>query len=926
MKSLLLTTSFLFLYSLLPAQTGINLLWQKELTNTAGPKTLELNAVQALDNGTVVAGYSSTQVGIIMYIARYQTNGTLAWDTTLATPNNSSFLHLALDNQGNIYAVGSEIIGGFNERQIHLIKFNANGQVQWHQTYRGPSNQYASPGRLRQVGNYLYLAGSEKSSQNYEVTWLAQYDLNGNLQWDQTFDPGSEAGFADFAVDNAGKVTAVGYADYGYSFLAVQYASNGTLNWQYPDTLTSDVEAYLVGVAADDNGNLYAVGTLETGPFSEQDIVTLKLNQDGEFLWQKQFNNGDANSGAEIRLGTNGTIYTFGNKEDNFDEFALIIAYDSSGAKLWEVDYEIDFYTTVVAAELAANGDIYLGVQDFDSLGFVRYSSTGALQTTKTYGANQAQYLTDISLSADHLYATGVEGEQATTTLFSLQSNTLAEEFLAQPRGEALSDAQPGTLITDGNHLWLSTFSDDGDTGRFAITKLDPGGQVLWERSKSYSAAIPSFSYLQHDGAGNVAGLFQNSKNVSAGYSGLLSYDANGTERFTVLLDSAVVYDAGGLALDNAGNSYITGINTGTKQMFISRYDATGTLQWTRFYQSPSSSFPYSKPYEMKYTAGGKLVIAAIHKGANNDNDLHIFQYTTDGTLEWHKDVANQSGNLTDFAGMEIATNGDISIFGSSGIGNYVAARFDSTGTLLWDEKGSTGSLGAPRRMAVDTQGRTYLCFSTNSHVYVRLLNTSGGLITDAQLSLPSTGSFYFPWRCAIVNDQLAILGEHLTPAGGVPFQMLLDNQLSLVYGYIDSLQRAKIQAMAVDPTGDLYGAYTTGDLSLSEGYRGALVRKYTIGTVGLEGDFLPGTQSMRIYPNPAREEIWVGLDVTQPGQYRFSLYDLQGRRVARLGESTLTPGLQEIRFSLPAQLNEGVYLLGVASEQGRTFRRLMVR
>lgn len=907
------------------AQTGINLLWQTELTNTAGIQTLELNAVQALGNGTLVAGYSSTEVGLIMYIAQYQTNGTLAWDTTLATLNNSSLQDLAVDNQGNIYAVGTEILGGFNERQVHLLKFSSNGQALWHKTYRGPGNQYASPQRLRQAGNSLYLCGKEKGSQNYDVAWLAQFDLNGTLQWDQAFDPGSETGFADLVVDNAGTVTAVGYADYGYSFLAVQYASNGTLNWQYPDTLSGGAEAYLVGVAADPNGPLYAVGTLESGSFFEQDIVTLKLDQAGQLVWQKHYNNGGTNYASEIRLGANGTIYTFGDKEANFDEFALTLAYDTAGTKLWEQDYEIDFNTGVVAVELAGNGDIYLGVQDFDSLGFVRYSSAGALLAEKKYGADQAQYLTDISLSANQLVATGVEGDQATATLFSLQASTLAEEFLAEPRGETLSDARPGTLIADGNHLWLSTFSDDGDTGRFAITKLDLAGQVVWERSKSYLTSIPAFSYLQHDGGGNVVGLFQNSQNVSAGYSGLLSYDATGTERFTVLLDSADVYEAGGLTLDNAGNSYLAGINTGTKQLFVSRYDGTGALQWTRFYQSPSATFPFAKPYQMQYTAQGKLVIAATHKGANNDNDLHLFQYATDGTLEWHGDVANQSGNLTDFAGMEIAANGEISIFGSSGIGNYVAARFDNTGMLLWDDKGSTGATGAPRSMAVDAQGRVYLCYSANGYVTVRLLSATGTLITDAQLSLPSTSSFYFPWRCAVVNDQLAILGEQLTPIGGVPFQMLLDNQLNLVYGQIDSLQRARIRAMTVDPMGNLYGAYTTGDLSLAEAYRGALVRKYTIGTVGLEADLLPGAQTLQVYPNPAREEIWVSLDVPQTGPYRFSLYDLQGRRLARLGEASLQPGPQELRFELPVQLSTGLYLLGVTSEQGRAFRRLMV-
>ena len=47
---------------------------------------------------------------------------------------------------------------------------------------------------------------------------------------------------------------------------------------------------------------------------------------------------------------------------------------------------------------------------------------------------------------------------------------------------------------------------------------------------------------------------------------------------------------------------------------------------------------------------------------------------------------------------------------------------------------------------------------------------------------------FFFPRGIAVVGSRLAVVGDHLIGSDQVPFEMLLDDQLALLSGRVDSL------------------------------------------------------------------------------------------------------------------------------------------
>lgn len=899
------------------AQIGINSLWQKELSDSFGVSSMNLRSVAADNSSFLVAGQKSTAQGLSMHAARYSTGGSIQWEKTISADNNSYFSNVIEDTNGDYFLAGSEVLNSNGEKQIHLVKLDKNGQLIWHTKYKGPSGNFASLNDFTLAGGQILICGNEKHDKAYTEAFYARFDLNGKIINHGSFSAGSGSDFLSLILDKDNNIVLAGYAEYGYCFLVAKYKPDGTLDWQYPASFSNNESAYLSDIETDASGNIYAIGTREAGSSFETDIVTMKLNKQGAFQWEKLYHATDEeNYGGGIHLGSDGNVYSFGTKEVNFDNYFIALSYTQSGTNNWVKDFTIDKNTSYYGYTNDVSGDYFIRIKDYDSFGIVRLTQSGQISAKHIYGLDKGNQISGCALNSTTLFAVTHKSNPELSFILSLDAVKLTENFNKSVTGQALSDARPGKIVSNGKYLWFANYSDPGDSAYFSITKMDVNGSVLWKRNKKYKSSYPDFKYLDYDKSGNIIGFFQNDVQISTGNSGLIKYDSIGAEIFTIILDSATVYSAGGLAIDENENIYVTGVNNGTRTMFLSKYNPTGNLQWTKYYKSPAS-FSYSKPFNMLFSKTGKLLLAATHKGANSDNDLHLFQYSTDGTLEWHKDVQNKSGNLVDFSGMHIADNGDITIFGSSSIGSFCSARYDKSGNEKWNYSGLSPSTQAPRSMAVDDNGTSHFCFSSSTGLIVKSVNNNGKLIREKMFSWNTGGNYYFPWTCAVINNQLVILGEHTMPIGATPLQVLLDSQLNEMYVGIDSLYQGKITSLALDNNNKLYAAYFTGDISLGLGQRGTTIRQYEIGKVNAITPISTSENQPKIFPNPTSNQLNILFEKeTITG---CDVLDLTGKKVLskrcnnHLEKIDLTP------------LTPGNYLILVRSESS-TYMQNFVR
>ncbi len=806
------------------AQHAYGTQWERELANMTGPSSASLNACVALDDKVVVGGYASNSSGQEgMYLSAFDQNGMTLWDTSFLTPNFSSVRFMTTSTAGEIYAAAREHTG-INLIRLHLLKLHTDGSIVWHKQYNGPNNRLSNIYEMRLFDNAIFICGTEDNDIGYETSMVAKFNENGNMVWDKTIDPGVQSTVSNLSFHNNGKIVTAGRANNGFSFFIVQLNADGTTDWQYPQNISNGALRSVSDIEIANDGNIYAIGTEEASAFYEMDIVTLKIAESGTLLWKRNYNTEGENSGVEVRILADGTILSIGNKEENFNSFAIIIAYNSGGLQLWESTYDIDFATRVSGALVDENEDIILSVRDFDGSGVVKFSSNGTQLDDRTFDLNEADFIGDFSLDGGILYALTSTFSPAKSVLRGLQFSTFSDIFMTEVQGEKISHIIPQNIKTQNNVTALTSISKDGDSTNCVINIFAPNGQILNQISKKIIGTSATYDKIEVMPNGNIFSLIHSNRFSQGQTSYIQKYNSAGSEIFSFKIPD--MSDKGGLAVGKNGHFFVSGYNEDTREMFLTRFGAQGNEIWSRTYQSPAN-FSFSEPLDMQFTTNDNLVIVATHKGIDDDNDLHVFQYDSDGNLEWHMDVVDQGGNIVDVASFQVDSDGTIYLFGSSGTGAFVAASYDGSGSQNWIYAGQNPSQSSPRSMSIDNEKNIYLCFSGVGEFKVRKLDNLGQLTLDKNFSIPTSQSYFFPNTSTVINGNINIIGQHGLNDERWPFWYIIDSELNSVYTTVDSSLNAQVTAISKDDYGKIYASFVAGDLGDFNGARKALVSKY---------------------------------------------------------------------------------------------------
>jgi hypothetical protein len=294
--------------------------------------------------GTPVNAYTGVNDA---FAAMLSGNGTLMWNTFLGSEYYDDGFGIAIDGSGNVYVSGCSDntwgtpVNAYTEnRNAFAAKLNNNGVLLWN-TFLGSVGWICSSA-IAVEGENSYVVGYGVPMNEYNGTWdayTANLDSNGVRLWNTSLGSvdNNDLGL-DIAVDGNRHIYVVGRSNSTWGKPVNAYAGRqdafvvlldirGIQVWN--DFLGSVVNDDGYGIAVDENGNVYVVGssgdswgTPENPYMGQWDAFIAKLSP-------YFFISGNANVGGATLSYTDGTVKTV--STDSSGDYSLRVTYDWTG-------------------------------------------------------------------------------------------------------------------------------------------------------------------------------------------------------------------------------------------------------------------------------------------------------------------------------------------------------------------------------------------------------------------------------------------------------------------------------------------------------------------------------------------------------------------------------------------------------------------
>ncbi len=245
--------------------------------------------------------------------------------------------------------------------------------------------------------------------------------------------------------------------------------------------------------------------------------------------------------------------------------------------------------------------------------------------------------------------------------------------------------------------------------------------------------------------------------------------DPNRVRDWSYQLGTAVDDIARGVATDATGNIFITGetagnldgeTNAGGKDIFLVKYNSSGTKQWTRLLGTAVDDIARGVATD----ATGNIFITGETAGSLNGQpyvalrDIFLVKFKPDGTQEWTKELGTANDDIA--YGVATDENGNIFITGetagnldgetNAGGKDIILVKYNSSGTKQLTRLLGTTVNDIGRSVATDTDGNIFITGETAGNLF----GTNAGLKDVFLVKYDSLGNMAWGRRLGTtVND-----------------------------------------------------------------------------------------------------------------------------------------------------------------------------
>ena len=422
--------------------------------------------------------------------------------------------------------------------------------------------------------------------------WVARYNGPGNL--DDVARP--------IAVDRSGNVYITGYSEdptNGLDYLTIKYDSAGQQQWvKRYDGPAHDWDMP-EAIAVDLSGNVYVTGE-SVGGAGYFGFATIKYNSAGQRQWVARYNGEPAANDFAFAIAVDsvGNVYVTGESFSSaIDAVMVTVKYNSVGEQQWVARNDQPGIGAGHAIAIGVAGSVYV-------TGFNNGAGTKEDYVTIAYdSAGQQQWIARYD-------GPGQDADIAE----AIALDQLGNVFVTGLSTGSAGDYDYATIKYDsaGKQQWVARYNGPGNDWDSAVDiAVDQSGNVV-VTGESIGTALPDYDYatIKYDSDGRTQWI--------ARYNGLAAGDDEATA----------------LALDGAGNVYVTGASTnpddGSYDYVTIKYDPAGTEQWVLRYKGPENSYDIARGIAVDRS--DNVYVTGNSVGLGTGSDYATIKYGQDAT------------------------------------------------------------------------------------------------------------------------------------------------------------------------------------------------------------------------------------------------------------------------------------------------------
>lgn len=442
----------------------------------------------------------------------------------------------------------------------------------------------------------------------------------------------------------------------------------------------------------------------------------------------------------------------------------------------------------------AGGGDIFVA----------KFSPTGNLIWAQNIGGSGLEGVGGVCTSTNgNIYVCGA---------YDSPTLTIGPYNLSQASSAGNNDMFMACYNTNGAVMWATKFGTTGNERAEGIAYSDALSSVFvtgYYTSATFTLGGVSLTNSSGSAVGDMFVARFNSTGSSATWA-VSTGSANCNEYgLDIDLDASNNVYVGGTFSPITGGQGIIGTavsSYGSQDVYVAKYNSSGTFQWVRTGGGTSSSNDYflgldvdatGNVHTTGYYFGTPMVISTTTLSNSGGFDVFVAKYNTSGTLQWANSInspSSDNGNAVcvDGSGNVYVTGafaGTMVTVGTTTLYNTVpgssqdvfVAKYTSAGTPVWAASANGGGYETAYAISCDPIGNAYVSgaysisnpvsFGTttlsstgNNDVFVAKIPCASAMIAGTSsvcagntITLTATGSTNYTWSTGATTSTVSV-------------------------------------------------------------------------------------------------------------------------------------------------------------------------